>query len=349
MSAEDIYELLAQRHECGCSSRYKRVLSELMTPLQARIVAELPSPPEEIASRLGMGEAGVLQELDQLFQRGIVNTRDITGRQGYRFWNSTGLLWTYTMAEGDLKGSRDQMVGIWDEFIKEEWYGKLAKEYSEHPQPFDRVVPALRALKGHPDLLACEDIGELMRAQELIATHPCACRLQAQLCQTHLDTCFLFGWAAEYSLSRGMAQRLTPQEAVEVVDRAADHSQVHIWMNSSFMQSRYMCNCCSCCCIMIRPPLEHGVPLQKRISPSRFEAELSGVERCLSCLDKPCLKACSFDAIDSQPAPGGEEVVAVDPEKCWGCGFCVLKCPHDSLRLRLVRPKQHIPGAAPLV
>ncbi|MDP6347283.1 MAG: 4Fe-4S binding protein, partial [Dehalococcoidia bacterium] len=165
----------------------------------------------------------------------------------------------------------------------------------------------------------------------------------------HLDTCFLFGWAAEYSLSRGMAQRLTPQEAVEVVDRAADHSQVHIWMNSSFMQSRYMCNCCSCCCIMIRPPLEHGVPLQKRISPSRFEAELSGVERCLSCLDKPCLKACSFDAIDSQPAPGGEEVVAVDPEKCWGCGFCVLKCPHDSLRLRLVRPKQHIPGAAPLV
>lgn len=324
-----------------------------MTPLQARIVAEFPEPPEEIASGLGMGVEAVLKELDDLFQRGIVNTRDIVGRQGYRFWGSAGLLWTYTLAEAELKGSRADMVGVWDEFVREEWYPKLAQEYSKHPQPFDRVVPALQAVKGNPDLLPCEDLEEMMRAQELIATHPCACRLQAHACDTPLDTCFLFGWAAEYSLSRGMAQRLTPQEAVEVMDRAAAHNQVHIWMNSSFMQARYMCNCCNCCCVMIRPALDYGVPLQKRISPSRFRAELAGAERCLTCQEKPCLGACQFEAMGRSPVlpgKGGDgEVVAVDPEKCWGCGFCVLKCPYDSLSLRLVRPKEHIPGAAPLV
>jgi NAD-dependent dihydropyrimidine dehydrogenase PreA subunit/DNA-binding Lrp family transcriptional regulator len=349
LSTEDSYEALAQRHECGCSSRYKTVLAGLMTPLQARIVAELPQPPEEIASQLGLGVEAVLKELDDLFQRGIVNTRDIAGRQGYRFWGNVGLLWTYTLAEAELKGSRTDIVGVWDDFVREEWYPKLAKEYAQHPQPFDRVVPALQAVKGNPDLLACEDIEELMRAQELIAIHPCACRLQAKLCRTPLDTCFIFGWAAEYALSRGAAQRLTPQEAVEVVDRAAAHGQVHIWMNTGSMHTRYMCNCCNCCCVIIRPPLDHGVPLQKRLSPSRFRSELAEAERCLTCEEKPCLGACQFEAMGRSPVSGGGEVVAVDPDKCWGCGFCALKCPYDSLRLRLVRPPEHIPGAAPLV
>ncbi|MEE9202395.1 MAG: 4Fe-4S binding protein, partial [Dehalococcoidia bacterium] len=325
------------------------VLAGLMTPLQAGIVAELPQPPEEIAARLGVGVEAVLRELDDLFQRGIVNTRDIAGRQGYRFWGNVGLLWTYTLAEAELKGSGTDIVGVWDDFVRQEWYPKLAKEYSQHPQPFDRVVPALRTVKGDPDLLACEDIEELMRAQELIATHPCACRLQAQLCHTPLDTCFIFGWAAEYALSRGAAQRLTPQEAVEVVDRAAAHGQVHIWMNTGSMHTRYMCNCCNCCCVIIRPPLDHGVPLQKRLSPSRFRAELTEAERCLTCEEKPCLGACQFEAMGRSLVSGGGEVVAVDPDKCWGCGFCALKCPYDSLRLRLVRPPEHIPGAAPLV
>lgn len=349
MSAEGSYQALAHRHECGGSGRYERVLAGLMSTLQARIVAELPAPPEEIASRLGLGVEAVLQELDNLFHRGIVNTRDVPGRQGYRFWGSTGLLWTYTLARAELLGHSPEMETLWAEFVRQEWYAKLAQDYSKHPQPFDRVVPALRAVKGSPGLLPCEDLGEMLRAQELIATHPCACRVQERRCHTPLDTCFLFGWAAEYSLARGVAQRLSPQEAVAVVEKAAAHSQVHTWMNSSFMLARYMCNCCDCCCVLIRVPRDYGVPLQKRLAPSRFRAELGEPERCLACVGKPCLPACRFEAIARSPAPGGGEVVAVDTDKCFGCGFCVLNCPYESLHLRLVRPKEHIPGAAPLV
>jgi NAD-dependent dihydropyrimidine dehydrogenase PreA subunit len=36
---------------------------------------------------------------------------------------------------------------------------------------------------------------------------------------------------------------------------------------------------------------------------------------------------------------------AIDPEKCFGCGACVVGCSPESLRMRVVRPPEFIPGA----
>ena len=34
----------------------------------------------------------------------------------------------------------------------------------------------------------------------------------------------------------------------------------------------------------------------------------------------------------------------VDPDRCYGCGACAIKCPVEgALALKLVRPKEHIP------
>jgi ferredoxin len=34
---------------------------------------------------------------------------------------------------------------------------------------------------------------------------------------------------------------------------------------------------------------------------------------------------------------------AINPDKCYGCGGCVIKCPAKAMRLTLVRPVEHIP------
>ncbi len=39
----------------------------------------------------------------------------------------------------------------------------------------------------------------------------------------------------------------------------------------------------------------------------------------------------------------GEERAYIDPEKCMGCGSCVVSCPVGVRTMKLVRPAKHIP------
>jgi len=40
----------------------------------------------------------------------------------------------------------------------------------------------------------------------------------------------------------------------------------------------------------------------------------------------------------------------IDAEKCYGCGQCVVNCPAEAMKMKIVRPPEHIPeGGAQLV
>ena len=39
-----------------------------------------------------------------------------------------------------------------------------------------------------------------------------------------------------------------------------------------------------------------------------------------------------------------EEEGVIRPEKCKGCGLCIIKCKQDALRYEIVRPPEYIKG-----
>lgn len=57
---------------------------------------------------------------------------------------------------------------------------------------------------------------------------------------------------------------------------------------------------------------------------------------CMHCGDAPCMKACPVNAITKSAADG---IVAVDQNKCIGCGFCVWACPFNAPQLATVKGK----------
>lgn len=47
---------------------------------------------------------------------------------------------------------------------------------------------------------------------------------------------------------------------------------------------------------------------------------------CMHCENPPCLPVCPTTATHRRK----DGIVAVDPEKCVGCGACILACPYDA-------------------
>jgi len=63
---------------------------------------------------------------------------------------------------------------------------------------------------------------------------------------------------------------------------------------------------------------------------------------CGTCVEQRC----PVDAVTLKNYPEyNEERATIEPEACLGCGLCALTCPTEALRMKLVRPPDHIPKA----
>jgi len=60
------------------------------------------------------------------------------------------------------------------------------------------------------------------------------------------------------------------------------------------------------------------------------------------------VKRCKFEAIEMKPVRGTKKFKAwVNPEKCKGCGLCVIKCKTDALHMEIVRPPEYLKPLPP--
>lgn len=345
----DAYKVLAERHGFGTSEKYLKILQFLMTPKQAEIVTYLPAPFEELAQKAGLTLDEVKKEIDDLFKKGVVIPKDFYTREGARFCRDVMQL--HDATQGDQKteeiyGERAPLLWeLWEDFCQKEFYPIIAQVCAKREVPFNRVLPAYKAIENIPGVTPYDDVREILRAAPLIAVVPCSCRRQARKTDIAVNTCLQFGRSAEYVIARGSGWRLSYEEALKVVDKAEEDAQVHMWVNWRTLNYGVMCNCTRDACVVWTPLIQHNVPIGKRAAKSRFEATVTQ-ELCNGC--QVCIDRCNFDAINMVKPAGSKKYKAiVIPEKCWGCGVCVLKCEHGALSLRLIRPLEHIPLERP--
>ena len=93
----------------------------------------------------------------------------------------------------------------------------------------------------------------------------------------------------------------------------------------------YVCNCCGCCCGILRGLTEFGY--ENSIAVANYYAEIES-DTCIEC--GVCEKRCQVAAIC---IVDGRAVV--DLAKCIGCGLCVTGCPVDAAKLFL-KPEDEI-------
>lgn len=320
------------------------IFSKSISPEDAAILVEMPSPRGELAAKFGLSEKEVAAKEQYFMMRGMAHPTS----EGVAFYKEIALL------RDEMLTSAHDIIGpeireLWRQYYDTTLKQELVDWFVTTDPPMLRIIPLPNAVPEGAELMPWEDINYIIEAHKKAATaRECCCRSMVEACDAALDVCIQFGGRADYAMNRGAAERINLEQVKALADKAEAEGLVPMVANIANVEAlEYLCYCCGCCCVVIEPlkNLAGYAGMAKGLAKSRFEA---GVDQqdCISC--QKCAKHCPFDAISMVKIPGQKNLKAwVDPEKCWGCGACVGTCKPESINLKCVRPPEHIPSENP--
>lgn len=190
------------------------------------------------------------------------------------------------------------------------------------PQPaLQRVVPATGTVASEW-IMPYDDVVEIVKQGQTFSVRDCICRVQqdhiGRKCDFPLELCLTI------SPNRRPARPgdISIDQALAVVDRAEDLGLVHSVSNIA-TGLYYICNCCGCCCGILRGITDHGIA--NSVARANYYSAIDA-DACIGC--EVCVSRCQVGAIAMADA-----VAVVDRERCIGCGLCVTGCASEAIRL----------------
>jgi Pyruvate/2-oxoacid:ferredoxin oxidoreductase delta subunit/DNA-binding Lrp family transcriptional regulator len=333
MPENAIYQQLAESVFAG-ESKYIPAIFETLADLKDAEILMAAAPPaalEDIADKAGLSQAETAQRIDVLFKKGLIFKSK--KESGIRYYRVRQVLQMHDSTAVMLDPPQ-RMLDLWKKYMAKEYNAYLRQVEAALPNPVIRVIPVNVSLKPENHILAFDDVNQIVQDAQSIAVTPCSCRVIDGACGKTVDVCMQFNKAADYSIERGTGRKLSPNEAIEMLQKCEAEGLVHVGSNSRSV-GHVICNCCSDCCLNW-PSVRGG--LGKFVVPSRFQAVVDDA-LCTSC--ETCTERCYFEAISMT---GKADTAIINSEKCMGCGLCQVTCPEDAISLKEVRPEDFVPA-----
>ncbi len=329
---KSIYEQLTEGIGAGESKIIPRIFEKLIDDDEAKVLlaAAPPATVPEISEKSGIAESAIEKMIDPLFKKGLIfKSKKKDAARYYRVRNVPQM---HDSTAVIVDAPRD-MLDLWKEYMATDWHDYSRKLETMIPQSVVRVIPVNVSIEHETQILAFDDIKEVIDNARNLAVTPCSCRIIDGSCGKPLEVCVQIDRAADYAIERGTGRKLSKEEAIEMMKMCEEEGLVHVSDNHR-SPDHVICNCCKDCCLNWTS-LRTG--LKKFAAPSRFEAVVDA-ELCSSC--ETCLDRCYFDAITME---GEDDTAIVGSEKCMGCGLCMVVCPTEAIGLNEVRPGDFIP------
>ncbi|HPW67915.1 MAG: ATP-binding protein [Desulfomonilia bacterium] len=332
MDLQDVYRDLSKKLLLEHSAVLPRIWKTVCSEDEARVVNALPATARELAEKFGTTEHDMLAILDNLFHKGAVFEAVKDGVTTYRMprhiiqFHDATILW---------KEAPQELMNLWMEFEHTD-YPMLLELVAQIKMPsFMRVIPIGESITPRNQVLAHEDALGMLEAARVIAVTDCACRTLLRRCDHPLTVCVQINRGAEYAIKRGTGRRIGASEARELLELSRKAGLVHMTENTAG-RSNVICNCCSCCCEMLRFATDEKTR-RAVLSPSRYQAHLDK-DACTAC--GLCADICPVKALGS----GDGDTMLLDADACIGCGLCGSVCPVGAVTLVEVRPPDFIPA-----
>jgi ferredoxin len=324
MEQQGIYRELSKKLMMENSSVLPKIWKILCSEEEAAMVNALPTTLEELAGKFGKGIDEIRDIFHELYHRGVVFDYEKDGITYYRMprhvvqFHDANILWKEGPAE---------LMALWEEFSETDYKDLLELVTTLKLPSFMRVIPIHETIATKNQVLAYEDAAELLKSASAIAVTTCVCRKLMKRCNGSLDACLQINKGAEYTLKRGTGRKIDLDEALAILKKSEEEGLVHLTENTG--RSNVLCNCCPCCCEMLR--FATDTKTKGVLAPSRFQASVN-TGNCTGC--GACTDICPVEAI----AINADDTAEVKADDCIGCGLCASACPVEAISLIEVRP-----------
>lgn len=324
---EDVYRRLAQRLDsipngfpATGSGVELRLLARIYTSDEAalgsvmRLTAE---PAADIAARADVDPQSARRTLRRMARKGLIGAERGEHELAFRL-----IPFVVGIYEAQLPRMDADLAALFEQYFQETRGMGMANA----SPPVHRVIPVAEAIPLDLEIFSYERASELVAGARSWGVRDCICRVQQRLvgkgCDRPVENCLVFAPVKGAFEHSKVDRAITKEEALRILREAEEAGLVHSTMNQRGRTS-YICNCCTCCCGVLRGVAEFGVPTA--IACSRFRATVNA-EACVGCRD--CVERCQFGAL-SVP----EEICLVDYARCVGCGLCASACSTGALHL----------------
>jgi Na+-translocating ferredoxin:NAD+ oxidoreductase subunit B len=342
--SDDIYRTLAQQldaipngfpaTESGAELRFLEKLFTLEEALLGGVMSMTPASTEEIAALVSVDAREARRTLKGMVRKGLITARRAQG-EGARGLHFALMPFFVGFYEAQLPRMDAEMAALFETYFQD-------SRGLDIPGPsVHRVIPVGEAVKQDVEIQPYEQAAALLEGAKSWAVRDCICRVQQKLvgkgCDAPLEVCLMFAPVEGIFGGSKTDRVIDKREALALLNEAAEAGLVHTVGNYRENQ-HYICNCCTCCCGVVRRLSEFEVP--NAVARSAFRA-LVDADVCIAC--GACAERCQFDAISVA------DVAVVDAGRCIGCGQCTLVCPVDAANSRSAislvrRPEDEVLG-----
>ena len=320
---DEVYERLADqldtlpngfpRTESGVEIR---LLKKVATPEEAWLAGQLSRKMEsaaEIADRTGLPEPEVTERLRELLRQSLVRTEKNNGIRRYRLSPFLVGIW-----EGQLETIDHELAHLFEQYMMLKGAQGILGPYPA----VHRVVPAQKAVQTEW-ILPYDDVRALLMKSKSFIARDCICRVEQDIigdrkCEFPLKNCLAFSPVEGAFGDSGISRN----EALAILDETEDIGLVHS-VSNSVDDVNYVCNCCGCCCGVLRGITMWGV--ENSMVRANYYSE-TDTDMCTGC--GVCEDRCQVGAVTVV-----DGISVVDRGRCIGCGLCVTGCPNEAMHL----------------